>query len=479
MLFEGSRRCRSSSSASWTSSSRSSTPTAGRSSSRTPRPTTSCRSSSGAGAAGRPTRRGVKASVSTGLIREAIDAGEAVLTRDAQQDDRFAANQSIYLYGIRSAMTVPLTSREKVLGVVHLDKRDSRRPFDEEDLHVLVIVCTQAASALANAELIEQITMANRNLEVAKVEIERWNRELEKKVEERTLEIQRQNEKISELARQKDELLGMVAHDLRTPLTGLLGFSEIAIQGLHTHAPIERVKEDIEVIRATAMEMNDLLSDLLDVSKIEAGKIAIQPYPTDIREIVEESRKPLRPLGGLEADRVPRPVRGDAAQGPARPAADPAGAQQPRLERDQVQHVGRRGHARESTGRRKASRSRSATRARGSPPTTSSGCSRGSSRAARRRRAASGAPASGSRSRRRSSSSTAGGSGSSRRRASARGSPSCCRCGEPRLHFGCGGCGGCGGLPDLASCARRRWAMFSGLFKISRTSLVTFSRGSV
>ena len=240
---------------------------------------------------GAPDPPGVRATVSSGMIREAIEAGEAVITRDAQTDDRFAANQSIYLYGIRSAITVPLTARDKVLGVLHLDKRDARRPFDAEDLHVLVIVCTQAASALANAELIEEITTANRHLEAAKVEIERWNHELEKKVEERTLEIQRQSERIAELAKQKDELLGMVAHDLRTPLTGLLGFSEIAIQGLHTKAPIERVKEDIEVIRQTALEMNDLLSDLLDVSKIEAGKLSISPFPTDIREIVEDARK--------------------------------------------------------------------------------------------------------------------------------------------------------------------------------------------
>jgi signal transduction histidine kinase len=246
------------------------------------------RSGSGIGA---PDPPGVRAAFSTGLIREAIEAGEAVITRDAQQDDRFQANQSIYLYGIRSAITVPLNSRDKILGVVHLDKRDARRPFDEEDLHVLVIVCTQAASALANAELIGEITDANRNLEQAKIEIERWNRELEKKVEERTLEVQSQAERIAELAKQKDELLGMVAHDLRTPLTGLLGFSEIALQGLSSNAPTERVREDLEVIRATAVEMNDLLSDLLDVSKIEAGKLAIDPVATDLGELVEDSRR--------------------------------------------------------------------------------------------------------------------------------------------------------------------------------------------
>ncbi|MBI3722517.1 FHA domain-containing protein [bacterium] len=240
------------------------------------------------GAQGEPP--GMRATVSTGLVRQAVEAGEAVITRDAQQDDRFAGHQSIYLYGIRSAITVPLLARERVLGVLHLDKRDARRPFDEEDLHILVIVCTQTSSALANAALFQQITQTNQKLEAAKEEIERWNRELERKVEERTLEIQRQAERIAELGRQKDELLGMVAHDLRTPLTGLLGFAEMALTGLSRGAEPKAIEDDLEVIRTTALEMNELLSDLLDVSKIEAGKLEIAARPVDILELIEEAR---------------------------------------------------------------------------------------------------------------------------------------------------------------------------------------------
>jgi signal transduction histidine kinase/pSer/pThr/pTyr-binding forkhead associated (FHA) protein len=234
-----------------------------------------------------PDPPGVRATVSTGLIRQAIEAGEAIITRDAQDDDRFTGHQSIYLYGIRSAITVPLIHRERVLGVIHLDKRDARRPFDEEDVHVLVIISTQAAGAIANAELFTQI-------QAAKAEIERWNRELERKVEERTVEIQNQAERIAELAKQKDELLGMVAHDLRTPLTGLLGFAEIALQGIERDMEPARVKEDLEVIRATAVEMNDLLTDLLDVSKIESGKVTITPMLTDLYDLVTDSCRRYR-----------------------------------------------------------------------------------------------------------------------------------------------------------------------------------------
>lgn len=233
-------------------------------------------------------RGGAQAGVSRGILAQALQEGEAILTRDAQEDHRFAANQSIYTFGIRSALVVPLRVQEEVLGVLHLDKRDSRRPFDHDDLQLAAIVAQQVAAALSNARLIDAITRANRELESARDQILRWNQELEHKVEQRTREVQAQAAKIAELHQQKDQLLGMVAHDLRTPLTGLLGFAEVALVDLDTGGP---VKEDIEVIRTTALEMNELLSDLLDVAKFEAGKMRLNPQEMDLAAVLAEGRR--------------------------------------------------------------------------------------------------------------------------------------------------------------------------------------------
>ncbi len=221
--------------------------------------------------------KGKGLSVSTGLLKQALAEGQAIVTRDAQMDDRFNTNQSIFLYNIHSAMTIPLTSKDKILGVVHLDKLKARRPFVDDDLKLMAIICNQAATAISNAQLFGEVRKANEELEEAKERIRKHNLELEQKVEERTLEIRKQNEEISQLADMKDELLGMVAHDLRTPLTGIIGFSEIILQVLDAGMPAETMKEDVEVIHRTAGEMNSLLSDLLDISKIESGKITIQP----------------------------------------------------------------------------------------------------------------------------------------------------------------------------------------------------------
>ena len=229
--------------------------------------------------------------ISRTLLRQVLHTGEAFLSEDAQRDARFEAGQSIYKHDVRSALAVPLRSQDEVLGVLHLDKRSSKRPFGGEDLQLAVIVAQQAAATIANARLFDAIRRANRELEVARDEIVAWNQELEHKVEQRTEEVQAQAAQIAELSQQKDQLLGMVAHDLRTPLAGMLGFAEVAIAGIEAGMDSEATLEDLAVIKSTAQEMSELLNDLLDVSRLEAGKIRIEPRPVDLAELAREGER--------------------------------------------------------------------------------------------------------------------------------------------------------------------------------------------
>ncbi len=222
------------------------------------------------------------AGISQSILAQALQGGQAILTRDAMRDHRFNANQSVVTNNIRSAVAVPLVVGDEALGALHLDKRSARRPFGQEDLQLAVIVGQQVAAAVANARLFEQISRANQELQAARDEILRWNQELEHKVAQRTEEVQAQAREIAELIRQKDQLLGMVAHDLRTPIAAMLGFAEVAIAGLEAGIEPARTREDLDVIRTTAQEMSDLLNDLLDVSRIEAGKVSIDPHDVDI-----------------------------------------------------------------------------------------------------------------------------------------------------------------------------------------------------
>jgi signal transduction histidine kinase len=225
-------------------------------------------------------------SISATILNQVLRDGKALLTSDAQDDDRFHGGDSIMFYSIRSALTVPLKAKEAVLGVIHLDKVTATKSFKEEDLQVLALICNQAASNVANAQLVEELRRTNAELRQAKEEVLRWNLELEQKVEERTREVVKKNEEVMRLNAQKDELMGMVAHDLRTPITAILGFTDVMSQHLELGAEPARLQEDVEIVGRISREMSDLLNDLLDVAKIEAGKITIQRERRPIRELV-------------------------------------------------------------------------------------------------------------------------------------------------------------------------------------------------
>lgn len=224
--------------------------------------------------------------VSSTVLRHALDEVTAVLSHDALVDPRFRGGESVSTLGIRSVMCVPMRSASKIMGLIYVDTLSRISAFSEDTLRCLGIVANQAAMTLHNIRLFEQQIQTNEQLQAAKTRIQAWNRELERKVEERTQEIRAQAEEITQLSELKDQLLGTAAHDLRTPITVIRGYAQLvgmSIQGGMLEE--DRLLEDIGVVERTAVEMSTLLDDLLDVSKIEAGKISIMPQPTDPSEI--------------------------------------------------------------------------------------------------------------------------------------------------------------------------------------------------
>jgi len=92
------------------------------------------------------------------ILNKVLSERAAVLTRDAQMDDRFQRAQSVIIQGIRSTMCVPLLARDSgVMGVIHLDSLVVANAFTEKDLGMLQAVALQAAIAIENSRLVERI----------------------------------------------------------------------------------------------------------------------------------------------------------------------------------------------------------------------------------------------------------------------------------------------------------------------------------
>lgn len=101
--------------------------------------------------------RGYKIALSSTILSESIKNGLSVLTSDATQDARFMSGESIFLNHIRSAMSVPVESREGILGAIYLDNVSSPGAFTEGDLELLTVIGKQAGVAIRRATLVDEL----------------------------------------------------------------------------------------------------------------------------------------------------------------------------------------------------------------------------------------------------------------------------------------------------------------------------------
>lgn len=113
----------------------------------------------------------------------------------------------------------------------------------------------------------------------ARANLERLNRELEKRVEERTSELLRVNEELAAANRAKDIFLATLSHELRTPLTPVLGWIGLLKSG---GLDPEGTEQALDAIERNARLQSRLIDDLLDISRIATGKLRFEPKPTDL-----------------------------------------------------------------------------------------------------------------------------------------------------------------------------------------------------
>jgi signal transduction histidine kinase len=119
------------------------------------------------------------------------------------------------------------------------------------------------------------------------------------------------NQRLEELDRLKSQFLATMSHELRTPLNSIIGFTGILRQGFA--GPVnEEQKKQLGMVFGSAKHLLSLINDLLDLSRIEAGKVEIEAEPFDFVEVIAEAVQNLTPLAGQKnlhlATDLPDPV---------------------------------------------------------------------------------------------------------------------------------------------------------------------------
>lgn len=187
---------------------------------------------------------------------------------------------------------IPFEHQLLLLGFAILALPGERR-WEDEDLDSIAILQRQAAISLYNAWLFRDLS------------------EQRDALQRQTLELERVNDALREADQLKSEFLALTSHELRTPLTGILGFTRLVMDGLYDDA--EEMRSMLQDSYSSGQHLLGLLNDILDLAKIESGKLEVHPEPFSLAILLEEvkpiaeayPRKPDVALFWPELEEVP------------------------------------------------------------------------------------------------------------------------------------------------------------------------------
>jgi signal transduction histidine kinase/FixJ family two-component response regulator len=211
-----------------------------------------------------------------GIIGWVAGAGETLLARDVSQEPRYIRLTD---GETRSELAVPIKIKGEVIGVLNVES-DQLAAFDESDVVVLQSLANQAAVAIDNAGLYKA---AQREL-AERVRAEEGLREAKAAAEEARVAAEGAN-------RAKSVFLANMSHELRTPLNAILGFSELMTRD---PALTAEQRENLGTIGRSGEHLLALINDVLELSKIEAGRIVIQKESFDLHRMFDSLEEMFR-----------------------------------------------------------------------------------------------------------------------------------------------------------------------------------------
>jgi len=205
-------------------------------------------------------RKGEGAVGRVALAREPVQIAD--ISNPAAYESR--VRNTLLQVGLRALLAVPLISEDRLVGAL-IVMRKRIGTFAAEEVTLLQTFATQSALAIQNARLFREIEVKSHQLEVA--------------------------------SQHKSEFLANMSHELRTPLNAIIGFSEVLTDRMFGELN-EKQEEYLKDIYASGTHLLSLINDILDLSKIEAGRMELELTEFDLPSAIENALTLVRERAG-------------------------------------------------------------------------------------------------------------------------------------------------------------------------------------
>jgi signal transduction histidine kinase/HAMP domain-containing protein len=194
------------------------------------------------------------------LVARAARTRQGVIANDVRQAPDFLPNP--LLPNTRSELAVPMIAGNRLWGVFDVQS-DRADVFTDADVRIQTILAAQIAVALQNARLYaEQAATVTR---------------------------------LRELDQLKSSFLANMSHELRTPLNSVIGFTEVILAGIDGDVT-EQMGQDLQIIHDNGTHLLSLINDILDMAKIESGRMDLHREVFDLKELINEVIQTSQPL---------------------------------------------------------------------------------------------------------------------------------------------------------------------------------------
>ncbi|XYH97359.1 AAA family ATPase [Sorangium sp. So ce1128] len=199
------------------------------------------------------------------LVQYVARGKEPVLLGQAMSDSRFDEDAYLLAHRPSSVLAVPLLHQGRLSGVMYLEHPHVENAFPEARVELVTLLGALAATAVENATFYTELSA--------------YSARLAREVAQRTAELEVAKEAADSANRAKSEFLSSMSHELRTPLNSILGYAQLL--GRMTDLPAKAV-DSARIIHTAGTHLLSLINDVLDLAKIEAGKVDLHPTVVDL-----------------------------------------------------------------------------------------------------------------------------------------------------------------------------------------------------